>query len=1011
MVFVLVASSAPLQSPLQDSPCTGWTMPAKTPAKTPKTSAKTPDTLTTPPDRGGIEIRNARMHNLRGIDVVLPRHQLVVVTGLSGSGKSSLIFDTLYAEGQRRYVESLSSYARQFLQRMPKPEVDDIRGLSPAMAIDQHHLSRNPRSTVGTTTEIYDYFRLLFARCGHTLDPQSGEEVRAYNTEDLLKELRQKRLETAEAGAELLVLCPLPAVEQARHDHPGLQAYLEELLQRGYTRLWSEGTLLRLESLLEPKTRSAPKIPTALHLVLDRVVWDPITAQNPAKNPAKNPSQSAPSEADFPESRLSEAIEQAWVEGDGEACLVWNGSYRSYSRRFESGGKTFEPPSLALFNFSGPYGACPRCEGFGSILGIDPDLVIPDKRRSIYDGAIAPWKGEKMSEWNEALIASAAKFRFPIHKPYQDLSDEFKDLLWKGNKHFDGLDTFFRMLEENTYKIQYRVMLSRYRGKTTCPDCKGTRLRKDAAWVHLLGQDGSTWNLHQLLTKPAGDLLQLMQDFRIQDQDAEAARRPLEEIVRRLGYLCDLGLEYLSMHRLSNSLSGGEAQRIKLATTLGSNLVGSLYVLDEPSIGLHQRDSRRLIQLLYQLRDLGNTVVVVEHEPDLIMAADHVVDIGPGAGHLGGELVFEGTVPELLQSKVSLTAAYLNGTRRMPDPPAAQKHPYRIILEGAGLHNLQRINIEIPLGTLCCVSGVSGSGKSSLIKGVLFPALANALGQDPAKAGPHDRLHGDLHRLTFVEMVDQHPIGKSSRSNPATYSKAYDPIRNLFATQGLSRQRGYKASHFSFNVEGGGRCETCQGEGQVTVSMQFLADLHLPCETCKGLRFQEDLLEVRYRGSHIAEVLAMTVAEALEFFGDRPEIAGRLQPLADVGMGYVPLGQSSTTLSGGEAQRIKLASYLVRGQKDGAGLFIFDEPTTGLHLHDIAQLLGAFRALIANGHSVLVIEHNPEVLMASDWILDLGPEGGSGGGQLVFAGTPQDLLHHGQGHTADALRSRPNQGA
>lgn len=973
-------------------------MPAKT-AKTAKTSAKTPNTLTKPLDRGGIEIRNARMHNLRGIDVTLPRHQLVVVTGLSGSGKSSLIFDTLYAEGQRRYVESLSSYARQFLQRMPKPEVDDIRGLSPAMAIDQHHLSRNPRSTVGTTTEIYDYFRLLFARCGHTLDPQSGDEVKAYRTEDLLKELRELYTQSGHKAQELLVLCPLTALEAGHKDRDGFTMYLNELLQRGYTRLWSEGNLLKLESLLEPSGRSAPKIPKSLHLVLDRLVREPITPPSPAAT------------SDFPESRLSEAIEQAWVEGDGVACLLWNGSYRSYSRRFESEGRTFEPPSLALFNFSGPYGACPRCEGFGSILGIDPDLVIPDKRRSIYDGAIAPWKGEKMSEWNEALIASAAKFRFPIHKPYQDLSDEFKEVLWKGNKHFDGLDTFFRMLEENTYKIQYRVMLSRYRGKTTCPDCKGTRLRKDAAWVHLLGQDGSSWNLHQLLTLPAGDLLRLMRDFRIQEQDAEAARRPLEEIIRRLGYLCDLGLEYLSMHRLSNSLSGGEAQRIKLATTLGSNLVGSLYVLDEPSIGLHQRDSRRLVQLLYQLRDLGNTVVVVEHEPDLIMAADHVVDIGPGAGHLGGELVFAGTVPELLQSPVSLTAAYLNGTRRMPDPPAPKKHPHRIILEGAGLHNLQRISIEIPLGTLCSVSGVSGSGKSSLIKGVLYPALANALGQDPAKAGPHDRLHGDLHRLTFVEMVDQHPIGKSSRSNPATYSKAYDPIRTLFASQGLSKQRGYKASHFSFNVEGGGRCETCQGEGQVTVSMQFLADLHLPCEACKGLRFQEDLLEVRYRGKHIAEVLAMTIAEALEFFADRPEIAGRLQPLADVGMGYVPLGQSSTTLSGGEAQRIKLASYLVRGQKDGAGLFLFDEPTTGLHLHDIAQLLSAFRALIANGHSVLVIEHNPEVLMASDWVLDLGPEGGTGGGQVVFAGTPQNLVLNGQGHTASALRSRPNQGS
>ena len=944
------------------------------------------------PAPNGIEIRNARMHNLKGIHVTLPRHKLVVVTGLSGSGKSSLIFDTLYAEGQRRYVESLSSYARQFLQRMPKPEVDDIRGLSPAMAIDQHHLARNPRSTVGTTTEIYDYMRLLFARCGHTLDPASGLEVKAHRTEDVVKEAMDWRKQ--DSHQELSVCAPLPTVENARvqENWELLQQHLEDLLQRGYTRLKSirstggESPMLGIQEVLDSKSLAkASKSDTGhWHLVLDRLV---------------PPDQEGLS-------RLSEAVEQAWVEGDGQACLVMGRMVKTFSQRFELEGKAFEAPSLQLFNFSGPYGACPRCEGFGSILGIDPDLVIPDKRRSVYDGAIAPWKGEKMGEWNEALIHAAAKFRFPIHKPYQELSDEFKSLLWKGNKHFEGLDAFFRMLEENTYKIQYRVMLSRYRGKTTCPDCQGTRLRQDASWVHLLGEDGTRWNLHQWMTQPAGDLWALLKNFKVQASDAEAARRPLEEIVRRLGYLCDLGLEYLTMHRLSNSLSGGESQRIKLATTLGSSLVGSLYILDEPSIGLHQRDSLRLVQLLYKLRDLGNTVVVVEHEPDLIMAADHVVDIGPGAGHLGGNLVFEGPVSALLQDRHSMTAAYLNGRKGMPAAPQGKQSQKKILLEGASLHNLKHVNVAFPLGGLCCVSGVSGSGKSSLIKGVLWPALANALGQQPAKAGPHDRLHGDLHTLTFAEMVDQHPIGKSSRSNPATYSKAYDPIRNLFALQGLSKQRGYKASHFSFNVEGGGRCETCHGEGVVTVSMQFLADLHLPCEDCQGLRFQEDLLEVRYREKHIADVLSMTIAEAIVFFGDQKEIVQKLLPLAEVGMGYVQLGQSSTTLSGGEAQRIKLASYLGRGTKDGAGFFLFDEPTTGLHLHDIAQLLQAFRALIAAGHSVLVIEHNPEVLMASDWIIDMGPEGGVNGGQVVWEGTPIAMRESGKGHTADALRSR-----
>jgi excinuclease ABC subunit A len=771
-----------------------------------------------------------------------------------------------------------------------------------------------------------------------------------------------------------------------------LQQYLEDLLQRGYTRFkildpeGGQSALLGIQSLLEggslPKTSKSHR--GAWHLVLDRLL---------------------PGDPDGT-SRLSEAIEQAWVEGDGQALLVMGNSMKAYSQRFELNGKAFELPSLQLFNFSGPYGACPRCEGFGSILGIDPDLVIPDKRRSIYDGAIAPWKGEKMGEWNEALIHAAAKFRFPIHKPYQELSDEFRELLWKGNKYFDGLDAFFRMLEENTYKIQYRVMLSRYRGKTTCPDCQGTRLRLDASWVHLLGEDGKKWNLHQWMTQPAGDLWAFLKDFKVRTEDAEAARRPLEEIVRRLGYLCDLGLEYLTMHRLSNTLSGGESQRIKLATTLGSSLVGSLYILDEPSIGLHQRDSLRLVQLLYKLRDLGNTVVVVEHEPDLILAADHVVDIGPGAGHLGGNLVFEGPVSALLQDRQSMTAAYLSGRMGMPTAVQSKATRKKILLEGASLHNLKHVNVSFPLGGLCCVSGVSGSGKSSLIKGVLWPALANALGQQPTKAGPHDRLHGDLQALSFAEMVDQHPIGKSSRSNPATYSKAYDPIRNLFALQGLSKQRGYKASHFSFNVEGGGRCETCHGEGLVTVSMQFLADLHLPCEDCKGLRFQEDLLEVRYRGKHIADVLAMTIAEAISFFADQKEIVHKLLPLAEVGMGYVQLGQSSTTLSGGEAQRIKLASYLSRGHKDGAGFFLFDEPTTGLHLHDIAQLLRAFRALIAAGHSVVVVEHNPEVLMASDWIIDLGPEGGAAGGQIVWEGTPAAMRESGKGHTADALRSR-----
>ena len=919
-----------------------------------------------------IYIKGARVHNLRNIELAIPHEKLIVITGLSGSGKSTLAFDTIFAEGQRRYVESLSAYARQFLGKINKPDVDIIEGIAPAIAIEQKVNTRNPRSTVGTTTEIYDYLKLLFARVGHTFSPVSGEEVRCYSTDDVAEYLLEHR------GQRILIGAPLLLAEGQ-----GIIEKLTLLLSEGFMRVYTGGEVRLIEDILPgigPDTKA-----DGLRIVVDRL--------------RVNDDEEIPT-------RIRDSVARAFSYGGGVCETVTDDGLRSFSSRFEADGIEFEPPTEHLFSFNNPLGACPRCEGYGKVIGIDEDLVIPDKSKTIYEDAIACWRGETMRRWKQQLIDNAAKFDFPIHTPFYELTPAQKRLLWRGNQYFHGLDEFFQYIDSERRKIQFRVMKARYTGKTVCPECGGSRLRREALYVQVGGR-----TIADLVRMPVDGLIDFFAALQLDDHDAKAAARILVEIRNRLQYLADVGLGYLTLDRLSATLSGGESQRINLSTSLGSNLTGSMYILDEPSIGLHPRDTNRLIGVLKQLRDLGNTVIVVEHEEEVIRAADWIVDIGPKAGYNGGEVVFNGTLPELLKCERSLTADYLTGRREIPVPPSERGWSRAIRIRGARENNLRNIDVRIPLGVMTCITGVSGSGKSSLAKGILYPALRRMLFDTGVKPGDFDGLDGDVQLLKSVEMVDQNPIGKSSRSNPVTYIKAYDEIRKLFADQPYAQHNGLGASAFSFNIAGG-RCEECQGEGVIKVSMQFMADVELVCEACGGKRFRDEILEVRYRGRSIYDVLEMTVDEAIDFFGEESanatcrRIIERLKPLQDVGLGYIKLGQSSSTLSGGESQRVKLASFLTKDAAQGGVMFIFDEPTTGLHFHDISKLLAAFNALIERGHTIVVVEHNMDIIKCADWVVDLGPEAGDGGGRVIFEGRPRELEQCPESHTGEFLRRR-----
>ena len=933
-----------------------------------------------------IFIKGARVHNLKNIDVSIPRNKLVVVTGVSGSGKSSLTIDTLFAEGQRRYAESLSAYARQFMARMDKPDVDYIKGLCPAIAIEQKVITRTPRSTVGSMTEIYDYLRLLFARVGKTWSPISGRIVKKDDVSDVVS-----AISALTPGDKVLLLIPF-----RQHRHRDTKEELNILLQKGFARLYvpsaagtppgkgetsgiaqppAAGETLRIEDLLE---NAAPSVPPSTCILVDRLVARTFD------------------EDDL--HRIADSVGTAFYEGEGAMQLEINGDKTlQFSNRFELDGITFEEPVPNLFSFNNPFGACPTCEGFSQVLGIDPDLVIPDKRLSLYEGAIAPWKGEKLVWWKDQFIKSAKKSDFPIHKAVIDLNKQQYKLLWEGNEHTQGINDFFAEVERNLYKVQYRVLLSRYRGRTACPDCKGYRLRKEALYVKVGGH-----HIGELCEIPVKDLVQWFEALQLEPHERTIAKRILIEIHHRLGTLMDVGLGYLTLNRLANSLSGGESQRIQLTRSLGSNLTNSLYILDEPSIGLHSRDTRRLIRVLKELRDLGNTVVVVEHDETMMREADYIIDMGPLASHLGGEVVAAGNYETLIRDEDSLTGKYLKGELAITPPARVRKWKQSIRIEGARQNNLQDLTVEFPLGVLCVVSGVSGSGKTTLVRQILYPGLQKIKGEPGEKVGLHKAIGGDVDAISQVEMIDQNPIGKSSRSNPVTYIKAYDEIRDLFAHQPLSKMRGFQPKHFSFNVDGG-RCDTCKGEGEQVVEMQFLADVHLTCEVCHGRRFKDEILEVNYREKNIYQVLEMSVDEALDFFKEEKDILQKIKPLSDVGLGYVKLGQSSDTLSGGEAQRVKLASFLGKGRSQGHILFIFDEPTTGLHFHDIRKLLASFNALIEQGHSILVIEHNTDVIKSADWVIDLGPEAGDGGGNLVYAGTPEGLKKVKESHTARYL--------
>ena len=920
----------------------------------------------------GIFIKGARTHNLKNVTVTIPRSKLVVVTGVSGSGKSSLTIDTLFAEGQRRYAESLSSYARQFMQRMNKPDVDFIKGLCPAIAIEQKVTTRTPRSTVGSMTEIYDYLRLLFARAGKTISPVSGREVKKDDVADVVKAIDQLK-----TGDKVLILVPFK-----QHANRDVKEELNILIQKGFSRIYSNKEILRIEEILEDDAIVAKigtsKKKSGSYLLVDRLIVKAFDEDD--------------------KHRISDSVGTAFYEGEGELLIEINGEQLiPFSNKFELDGIQFEEPVPNLFSFNNPFGACPTCEGFSQVLGIDTDLVIPNKQLSVYEGAIAPWKGEKLGLWKEQFIRAAKNFNFPIHKPIIDLTEDQLTVLWEGNAYANGINDFFREVEQNLYKVQYRVLLSRYRGRTLCPDCKGYRLRKEALYVKVADK-----HIGQLCSMPVKDLKVWFDQLKLSEYQEQVSKRILIEIHHRIKTLMDVGLGYLTLNRLANSLSGGESQRIQLTRSLGSNLTNSLYILDEPSIGLHSRDTVRLISVLKELRDLGNTVVVVEHDEMMMREADYIIDMGPLASHLGGEVVAAGNYDELIADDKSLTGRYLKGALKIEAPKQLRKWNSSITVQGARQNNLKNITVEFPLNVFCVVSGVSGSGKTTLVKQILYPALQKLKGDGVEKAGMHKAIVGDMDSLSQIEMVDQNPIGKSSRSNPVTYIKAYDEIRELYSKQPLSKMRGFLPKHFSFNVDGG-RCDACKGEGEQIVEMQFLADVHLTCEVCGGKRFKEEVLEVAYKGKNIYDVLDMSVDDAIVFFAEEADVAKKIQPLSDVGLGYVKLGQSSNTLSGGEAQRVKLASFLGKGKSQGNILFIFDEPTTGLHFHDIKKLLTSFNALIEQGHTILVIEHNTDVIKSADWVIDLGPEAGDGGGNLVFAGKPGDLKKCKESYTGRYL--------
>ena len=926
-----------------------------------------------------IYIKGAKGNNLKNVDLHIPRNKLVVVTGVSGSGKSSITMDTLYAEGQRRYVESLSSYARQFLMRMKKPEVDFIKGICPAIAIEQKVSTRNARSTVGSLTEVYDYLRLLFARIGRTYSPISNKLVKKHEVADVVN-----FISSFEDGTKVQLFIPL----QTKYADRTLEQEFNLLVQKGYTRVQMKGELSHIEDLLEDKKlKIKNKVPTfakkGLRILIDRFAVKKDDEENTK--------------------RIADSIQTAFYESEGDCIVeVLEKETKSYNNRFELDGQLFLEPTPHLFNFNNPYGACPACEGYGRVMGIDEEKVFPEPHKSVNEGAVACWRGEKSGKWLEAFLKKAHHFDFPVHRAIQDLTKAQKKLLWTGNKHFDGINAYFERLEEKTYKIQNRVMLARYRGRTTCPTCDGGRLRKDATYVKIDGKD-----ITQLVDIPIDELLPFFEKVKLNEFDRTIGKRLILEITNRLKFMLEVGLGYLTLSRLSATLSGGETQRINLTRTLGSNLTSSMYILDEPSVGLHPRDTNRLVEVLKKLRDLGNTVVVVEHEEDVIKNADYLIDMGPRAGIHGGEVVFAGAYKKIeKEAKHSLTAAYMNGRMSIEVPKTRRMIFSQIYVKGARQHNLKNIDVTFPLNTLTVVSGVSGSGKTTLVKQILYPALKRHLGEaHPVAPGIHDQIDGDLSAITKVEMINQSPIGKSSRSNPVTYVKAYDTIRKLMTDQQLSRIRGFKPKHFSFNVEGG-RCEACKGEGEQIVEMQFLADIRLECEDCKGKRFKQEVLDVNYKGKNIFEILDLSIEEALEFFADAKDVVRKIQPLFDVGLGYIKLGQSSSTLSGGEAQRVKLASYLGKERSGEHILFIFDEPTTGLHFHDIQKLLDALNALVENGHTVIVVEHNMELIKSADWVIDLGPDAGKHGGELVFEGVPEKLAKVKQSHTAKYLKEK-----